>query len=356
MANISKTSDDNLRGAMLMLGSSVFFVLAGLAVKVAAADMSNPMIVFFRNAVAAAILLPWVWRDLGGRVSDRRYGMHIVRTLASLAAMYCYFGAIARIPLADAVLLQFTSPIFVPLLALLMLRVPLESRAIAAAVVGFVGVTIVLDPQGAALTTGALLGLGSGLFSALAVIAIWVLSGGESATRIVFFYSLFGSIFSAVPLIWAWETPDMMILPALIAVGLASAIAQLFFTAAVSAGNPNQVVVVSYTGVIWAGRAGSAFWNETIGWRLIVGAGIVILACVAAARFQPKTAPASPGTATSRTRAVLRKSSRGLLATDDLRTLSSRDLDDIGVRTSDIATAVDREISRLQIDEFRSRV
>jgi drug/metabolite transporter (DMT)-like permease len=342
---VSGTSDDNLRGALLMLGSSIFFVLAGLAVKVAAADMSNAMIVFFRNAVAAVILLPWVWHDLAGRVSGGRYGMHIVRTLASLAAMYCYFGAIARIPLADAVLLQFTSPIFVPLLALLMLRVALEGRAVSAAIVGFIGVAIVLDPQGAVLSTGALLALGSGLLSAVAVIAIWVLSGSESAARIVFFYSLFSSIFSAVPLIWAWETPDIMILPALIAVGITSAFAQLLFTAAVSAGNPNHVVIVSYTGVIWAGLAGYAFWNETIGWGLIVGTGIIIVACVAATRFQPKTAIASADTAMS----------RGLSATDDLRKLSTRDLDDIGARTHDIATAVDREISRLQIDEFRSR-
>jgi drug/metabolite transporter (DMT)-like permease len=324
---ISETSDDNLRGGMLMLGSSVFFVLAGLAAKVAAADMSNVMIVFFRNAVAAVILLPWVWRDLRGRVSERRYGMHIIRTLASLAAMYCYFGAIARIPLADAVLFQFTSPIFVPLVALFMLRIPLESRAIVAAVVGFVGVTVVLEPQGTALTTGALLGLGSGFFSALAVIAIWVLSGDESATRIVFFYSLFSSIFSGVPLMWAWETPDVMILPVLIAVGLASTIAQLLFTSAVSAGNPNQVVVVSYTGVIWAGLAGYVFWSETIGWRFWIGAGIVILACVAASRFQPKS------------------------ATDRLEKLPVRH----NAESSDIAAAVDRGISRLQVDEFRSR-
>jgi drug/metabolite transporter (DMT)-like permease len=327
MAKFSETSHDNLRGAMLMLGSSVFFVLAGLAVKVAAADMSNAMIVFFRNVVAAVILLPWVWRDLRGRVSEGRFGMHILRTLASLAAMYCYFGAIARIPLADAVLLQFTSPIFVPLLALLMLRVPLEGRAITAAIVGFVGVTFVLDPQGAVLTIGALLGLGSGFFSAVAVIAICFLSGRESATRIVFFYSLFSSIFAAIPLIWAWETPDVMILPLLIAVGLASTIAQLLFTAAVSAGNPNRVVIVSYTGVIWAGLAGYAFWNETIGWRFWIGAGIVVLACVAASRFQPKS------------------------AADDLGKLPARH----NAESRDIAAAVDREISRLQIDEFRSR-
>ncbi len=94
---VSKTSDDNLRGAMLMLGSSAFFVLAGLAVKVAAADMPTAMIVFFRNAVAAAILLPWVWRELAGHFSNGRYGMHIVRTVASNILPHLSIGFIRLI-------------------------------------------------------------------------------------------------------------------------------------------------------------------------------------------------------------------------------------------------------------------
>ena len=157
------------------------------------------------------------------------------------------------------------------------------------AIAGFVGVTIVLDPNGVSLTVGAALGLGAGLFSALSVIAIWVLSGRESAARIVFFYSLFGTFFSAIPLFWMWQTPNPLILVTLCATGLASAIAQVLFTVAVSTANPDQVITLSYSGVVWAALAGYVFWGEPLGTNLLVGSVVVILACIFASRFQPKT-------------------------------------------------------------------
>lgn len=275
-------------GPLLMLGSALCFVAAGMAVKVAAADLPNTMIVFFRNAVAAIVLLPWVWGELQGRLAEGRYGMHILRTAASLAAMYCYFGAIARIPLGDAVLLQFTSPIFVPLFALLLLGVPIKARVLGAALVGFVGVAVIIDPTGTVLNVGALLGLGSGAFSALAVIAIWVLSGTESTARIVFFFSVFSALFSALPLPWYWETPTILNLGALAVVGICSTAAQLLFTAACSVGDPDRVVTVSYTGVLWAGIAGYLIWGEPLDWRFGAGALLIVLGCVVATRHQEK--------------------------------------------------------------------
>lgn len=279
-------TEQSWQGALLMAGSALCFVAAGMAVKIAATDLSNAMIVFFRNAVAAVVLLPWVWRELQWLHGRRRYGMHVLRTTASLAAMYCYFGAIARIPLADAVLLQFTSPIFVPLFALGLLGVALKTRVVGAAIAGFLGVAIVLDPSGAVLNSGALLGLASGAFSALAVIAIWVLSGRESAARIVFFFSVFSAAFSAVPLPWYWQTPTLTELGALTAVGVFSAVAQLLFTAACSVGHPDRVVTVSYTGVLWAGLAGYIIWGEAVDWRFGLGAIAIIWACIVATRYQ----------------------------------------------------------------------
>jgi drug/metabolite transporter (DMT)-like permease len=121
-------------------------------------------------------------------------GLHLLRAAAGVTAMYCFYYAIANIPLADAMLLKLTAPIFMPVIAVLWLQERVTGTLALGLCVGFIGVTVVLDPSldehGLAVSPIALIGLLGGVLAALAKVTVRRLSRSEPTTRIVFYFAL----------------------------------------------------------------------------------------------------------------------------------------------------------------------
>jgi drug/metabolite transporter (DMT)-like permease len=91
---------------MLLCGSSLLFAATGAAVKLASPSVSNEMAVFFRSFFGLIVLIPWLVRGGLGGLRTAYPRQQVTRALAGLAAMYCFFYAIAHLPLAEAMLLN----------------------------------------------------------------------------------------------------------------------------------------------------------------------------------------------------------------------------------------------------------
>src|SRR5690242_16730481 len=100
-----------------MLLATVFFAAMGALVKRATAELPNEMVVFFRSAFGLVALAPWLARRGAPSLRTERLAAHIGRSLIGLASMVCFFYAIAHLPLADAVLLNYSAPLFIPFVA-----------------------------------------------------------------------------------------------------------------------------------------------------------------------------------------------------------------------------------------------
>ena len=111
-----------------MAASALLFALMGLGVKLAAASLPNSMVVFFRSGVGLLALLPWVARLGYEGLATRHLKEHAVRGVAGLASMYCFFYAIAHMRLADAVLLNYSLPMFMPFVENVWLGEPFPRR------------------------------------------------------------------------------------------------------------------------------------------------------------------------------------------------------------------------------------
>lgn len=101
---------DLKRGALYMVAAALLFAAMGAAVKAASRELPNAMVVFFRNAVGFLALLPWLLRGGVANLRTHHFPEHVVRGLAGLAAMFCFFYAIAHLRLADAMLLNQSHP------------------------------------------------------------------------------------------------------------------------------------------------------------------------------------------------------------------------------------------------------
>src|SRR5712691_6964249 len=179
------TIDDLPKGAALMVACALLFAVMGVAVKLASQQLPNAMVVFVRSALGLLMLLPWLLRLGRGGFGTRHVGEHLVRGLAGLLAMYCFFYALGHLRLADAVLLNYSLPLFVPFIESAWLGEPFPRRLWGGILLGFLGLMLILKPGLSIFRPAALVGLSAGLLAALAQVGVRRLTVTEPVTRIV---------------------------------------------------------------------------------------------------------------------------------------------------------------------------
>src|SRR6185436_677769 len=126
---------------------------------------------------------------------------------AGLASMYCYFYAIARLGLSEAILLNYSLPLFMPLIARAWLREEVPPRLWRALALGFLGILLILRPGTGVFRPAALAALLAAVLAALAQVGVRRLTRTEPITRIVFYFALISTVVSAVPLLKVWTLP-----------------------------------------------------------------------------------------------------------------------------------------------------
>lgn len=209
---VNPPTQDPLRGALYMTAAAFAMALVGTSVKWATEGLPSPIVVFFRNLFGLAVLIPLIARPGAVSLRTNVLRFHLLRAFFGLCAMYCYFFAIDHLPLGKAVMLNFTSPLFIPIIAFLWLKEPVTRRIVGAVLLGFVGVALIEShafhvAAKPGETIGAIFGLLSALFASCALVTLRKLGASEPATRTVFYFALGGAVMTALPLPWTWQTP-----------------------------------------------------------------------------------------------------------------------------------------------------
>ncbi len=265
------------QAGLFALAAAASFSLMGAAIKQAALDLNTPMVVFLRNVFGLIALTPWLLRQ--GAVSLRtvRPGMHLARCAIGLSAMYCFFYAIAHMPLAEAMLLNYSTPLYVPLIAWLWLGERPGLRLLPIILVGFVGVSLLLMPEAdARMGSASWIGLAAGVLAAAAFVAIRRLSRSEPAVRIVFYFTFLGLLVSLLPLPWYWQPPPVNSLGYMAVAGLFATGGQVALTRAYSLAPAAQVAPFNYLVVVFAALLGWLIWQEQPEALSLLGAALVI--------------------------------------------------------------------------------
>ena len=133
-----------LRGALWMLLGGLLFSVMGVLVKFLGKRLDSFQIAFFRAAFGFACILPFALAAGARNLRTRRLPAHLLRGLLGMISMFGGYYSVVHLPLADATALGFTKPLFVIILAVLILREKVRIRRWTATVVGFIGVVIML--------------------------------------------------------------------------------------------------------------------------------------------------------------------------------------------------------------------
>jgi drug/metabolite transporter (DMT)-like permease len=301
---MNNARSDNLTGILSLSAGIMIFSLQDAILKGVSGDNAVTLAMVLRSIVGLPILLAMVAYANGlPALKSKNWKLLVGRGLILLTSYTSYYMAFPALPLAEAVALFFTSPIFVTLLASILLREKVTPQAWAAVLAGFIGVLIILRPGTGLFEPAALLSL----FSAAAYALSMVLArkyGADEPTTVMAFYvnavylvgaALIAAVFwslgitaSGHPsldfLVRPWAVPGMRDLLLMGLCGVIAAVAMSLLTHAYRLASANLVTVFEYTGMIWVPLWGFLFFMEVPKLTTVIGTVIIIAAGIFAVR------------------------------------------------------------------------
>lgn len=274
-------------GVALKLASVALIAGMAVCVKVLGREIPIGQTIFVRGVISILILALIAWRAGALHLlKTSNWRSHALRSISGMVSMFCLFAALTMIPLADVTAIAFTSPMFVTVLAMMFLGERIHRFRWTALGVGFFGVLIMIGPhltfaEGTSL--GALTALGAAMFSAVAMMFLRRMSGGEHAITITFYFSLTFMTGAALTAFRGWPVPTLTQWFFIVLAGLLGVFGQLLLSYSYRYAEASTIAPLDYTSLIWAVLLGYAFFDEIpslsvwIGAPLVIGAGSIIL-------------------------------------------------------------------------------
>jgi S-adenosylmethionine uptake transporter len=275
--------------SLWMVVAGLAFALMGVFVKIASAHFATAELVFWRAIAQAAVAWAMLWHA-GLPVRTPRLGMHVHRGVAGFCSLFMFFYSLTALPVATAMTLNYSSPLFLAILLAALAREKPGAKLVGTVLVGFAGVVLLLQPTFAAdQWWPGLIGLASGAISA---IAYWnvreLVRSEEPEARVVFYFGVFalaGALLWMAPQRWHVPTADTWWM--LAGVGGLGALGQLAMTRAYGQGSTLVTAALSYSGIVFSSVIGIAWFGDLLSWSAWIGIALIVAAGILAVRLRP---------------------------------------------------------------------
>lgn len=276
-----------LRGIGLKIGSVVMFIVMASLIKATSQHVPPGQAVFFRSFFAIPVILVWLFlrKELHLGVGTGNYIGHFWRGLMGVTSMGLGFAALGYLPLPEVTAIGYAAPLLVVVFAAMFLAEKVGVWRLGAVGLGMVGVLIVVAPRlsvGAnasdAEKLGAMLVLGSALFSALAQVFVSKLVQTERTATIVFWFSFNAAALSLVTLPFGWVVPTPLEAGLLVMAGLVGGVGQILLTSSYREADASVVAPFEYASILFALGIGYVVFDEVPTLTMLAGASLVVMA------------------------------------------------------------------------------
>ncbi|MEP0518778.1 MAG: DMT family transporter [Hyphomicrobiales bacterium] len=274
---MAATPHENLHAGVWLIADMSLNIWAISIVKSLGGDYPSWQIVFLRAVVGLLLLAPWMWRSRRDFLFIENWTLQLLRVALSTVTLTASFFAVARLPLALFMTMNFTRPLLLIVMAAMLLgeRIPIM-RWIAGAV-GLVGVIIALNPDNVSWSWG-LLAVTLTVISGTAAIIVTRKLKGTPTVVMMTFYTGGLALLTAIPVYSGWAPIATDHLPFLLLVGVFSQCAQFCFLKAHWLGDAGFLGPLGYTSLLISGAVGFFVFTEVPTLNTILGAGIIVLA------------------------------------------------------------------------------
>ena len=276
-----RASNFRLSGIRLMSQASLAFSLMVIGVKGASATLPALEVVFFRSLFGSLLmagLMLWKKVSFTGKLKERK--LLLLRSLAGFLALTLHFYTMSVLPLGTAVILNYTGPVFVALLASLFLGERPGMFLAAMIFVSFSGVYFLIQPQfrlDPSQNMAVFLAILSGFFSAVAVLAIRAIGRRESPLTVIFYFTGVSTLGSLLYLPFGFRWPGFREWFFLSFVVIGSFYGQIWMTLAYRRAPASLVSPFAYLTPLLSFFYGLAFWKEALTPRNVLGVFLITL-------------------------------------------------------------------------------
>ncbi len=275
-----------VHGAIYVILCYFFLALFSACAKVASETVSTFTILFFQNAICFLLNLPKAWKQ---GIKTKHPSLHLVRDVSGFTSYFLFVLAVGYIPLANAVLLCNSAPLWIPFVIWVWFKKKVPPYLWGSVIVGFIGLIFILKPTAGIFNGASLYALFSGVFMGISLVGIRRLTHTEPSSRILFFYFLFGTIVSLpcaikdFPL--AFTRPVLFFL--LAAAGLFYLV-QIFINKGFKKGKASTLSPLAYTVVLFSAILDRIFWHKVPDLWSLIGMVLIIAGGIASVYFEKK--------------------------------------------------------------------
>jgi drug/metabolite transporter (DMT)-like permease len=273
-----------------MTAAAVTFSVMNVVIRVLAETLDPLQIGFFRCSVALLFMLPWLLRTGRAGLRTTRLPLHFWRAALGLCAMTCWFYAIALLPLAEAVSLNFTVPLFATAGAAVILGEVVRARRWSATIVGFLGVLIIVRPGFAELSPAMALPILAAVCMAGSTLLVKILSKEDRPATIVIYMNLILTPLSLIPALFVWRWPDPAAWGWILALGLLGTLSHLGITRAYAKADASAILPFSYARLPLVALIAYFAFDEIPDHWTWIGAGVIVGSAIYIARRETRLA------------------------------------------------------------------
>lgn len=270
--------------------------------KISGQYTSTGVLLLFQNAICLLVMIPVVWRGGWSSLRTDKVGLHILRAAAGTGCWYALFFAIMAIPLANATVLTYSAPLWMPLIVWAVTRQRVAAPTWFGAAVGFGGVILVLQPQNQGFGIPDLSALTGALLLAVAMMSVRWLGATEPVTRILFYYFLLSTVMTIPIAVFDWQPIPTGALPGLVGLGVAQLFSQVLIVVAYRYASAEKVGPFIYSVIVFSALIDWIVWQQPptaymyVGMALVIGGGLIAVRAKTEVP-QPDTAAAKAASA-----------------------------------------------------------
>lgn len=263
--------------ALWMTGWLTAMVLMAVAAREAGKMLHVFQIMELRSLLGIVLFLPMVAAAGGARaVRTRRFGLQVGRNTVHYAAQFLWFLAITMIPIAEVVAIEFTGPVWVALLAVLLLGERMTAARLAAVVLGLVGVVIIVRPGLDHVEVGQVIALLAAIGFAGSFILVKSLTRTESVVSIIFWMVIIQSVIGAVPAAMVWQTPPAAVWPPVVVIAVCGTYSHFCMAHALRHADATTVVPLDFLRVPLTALAAWLVFGERFDVFTVIGAAVIL--------------------------------------------------------------------------------
>jgi drug/metabolite transporter (DMT)-like permease len=268
-------------GALLTTAAFFCVALVGMLAKISGQYTSTGVLLLFQNAICLLVMIPVVLRGGCSSLRTDKIGLHILRAAAGTGCWYALFFAIMAIPLANATLLTYSAPLWMPLIAWAVTRQRVAAPTWLGAGVGFAGVILVLQPQDHGFGIPELSALAGALLLAVAMMSVRWLGATEPVARILFYYFLLSTVMTIPIAVIDWQPIPSVVWPGLIGLGVAQLFSQILIVVAYRYASAEKVGPFIYSVIVFSAVIDWIVWHHAptaymyVGMALVIGGGLI---------------------------------------------------------------------------------